>query len=314
MLSMIHSVVSNLGTYVLKAALVALAAGPLAAGGCTFITAPTAKGAKSASTPHAAGSAITVDARNGSVEIIADASRSDVQINANFTCAGGTQQEADQRLAQASIDIARDTSRTLVVKPVFPGGPLSHDAAAFVIRVPDAVDLAVKTSHGRVVVTSSSSPSGAAFSGVLSIDTSNAPVTVTDFNGAAIVNSSNGSITIKTLGGELLAGTSNAPVNASDIAGKASIHTSNGSITLVLQPATAGPLVLDTSNAPINITVGAGFLGDVALSTSNGSIKVVGDGVQFDQSSKTAATVRRPGGEPSRATTSNGSITFTVAK
>ena len=275
--------------------------------GCQFINTPTAKGPKSGTAVHVAASPVRVESRNGSVEIVADPARSDVQIDATVTCAGDTQQEADQRLADASLDVSRDTSHALIVKPVFPGGPRSNDGASFVIHLPDAAGVDVKTSNGAVIVRT--------LSGKLVIDTSNASIKVTDHNGPATLSSSNGSITVTNLNGDLQANTSNASVTAHDIKGKATIDTSNGSIDLVLNPAASGPIVLDTSNASIKVLVGKSFLGDVSLKTSNASVRIAGEGVASDQISKTSAVVHMgAGGANSTVKSSNANIEFAVTK
>src|SRR5262245_40452117 len=64
---------------------------------------------------HVAGTALKVESRNGSVEIAADKSRGDVEVNATITCSGDDQTQADARASQASVSISRDSSQALVI-------------------------------------------------------------------------------------------------------------------------------------------------------------------------------------------------------
>lgn len=310
MLPQSHALVSALRPHFLKAAIIAFAVAPmLAGGGCSYMNKPTAKATKSATAPHVAGSALTVDTRNGSVEVVAGGSDGgdgggEVRIDATIVCEGDTQQQADERLAQAGLEIARDSSTTLFIKPTFPGEPRGSDGASFVIHLPDASGVNIVTSNGMVTVTSCG--------GTLGVQTSNGPVEVTDHSGPAVIKTSNGSITIRNLAGDLHAKTSNGGVDASGVKGKATIDTANGAIDLELDAGAAGPVMLDSSNAPIRVTVGKAFKGDVSLNTSNGTLRIAGDGVQTEQKDKTAATMRMGGGEKSVIKTSNGNIDFTV--
>ncbi len=304
---MLHSIVSAFRPHMFRMVVAAVAALPLVVtAGCSFMSKPTAKGTKNAVAKHVEDSPITVESRNGSVEIIADASRGDVQIDASIVCEGDTQQQADDRLIQAGLDVSRDTAHALHIKPTFPGGPRGSDGASLTIRTPDARGVTVLTSNGKVIVKSCG--------GELSIETSNGSVNIADHGGPATVKSSNGSITITGLAGELSAKTSNASVNAAAIKGKATIHASNGAIDLELDGGVVGPIMLDTSNASIRVVVGKAFAGDVELNTSNGSLTIAGEGVNSDQVDRNSAVAHMGAGEKSVVKTSNGSITFSMAK
>jgi DUF4097 and DUF4098 domain-containing protein YvlB len=292
---------------VLKAAILAVAVAPLlVAGGCSFFSGPIAKGSKNTTATHAPGSPIVVQTQNGGVQIIAESSRSDVRIDAEFTCSGSTQQEADQRLAQAVLEVARDTSRTLTIKSIFPGGVRNNDGASLIIRVPDAVGIDIQTSNGPVSL--------ASLGGALKVRTSNASVTISDHDGPADIQSSNGSVTIRNLGGELMAITSNSGVNASGVKGRADIKTANGSIMLALDHSVAGPVLLHTSNSSITVSVGPAFTGDIQMNTSNGTVTASGDDVKVLRTGNSDGTVHLGDGEQSIIKTSNGSITFAVVK
>jgi len=275
---------------------------------------------------HAPGSAVRVDTHNGAVEVVASRDYSDVTIEAKLTCGGATQAEAEQRVQQARLDASRDTSRTLWIKPVFPGSRRSGDGASFSVRLPNAGDVMIETSNGRVEVSGTR--------GRVVIDTSNGAVDLIDHQGEAVIDTSNGavhavhttgSVEIETSNGRVLVeshegtlwiDTSNGAVTVTDQAGETTIDTSNGSITLTLRPDAGGPVQLDSSNSSISLTIGPTFAGAMTLRTSNGSISIhdlAGTIRSQDVGKNHAKLTIGEGGSSSRLSTSNGRIVLTVA-
>jgi DUF4097 and DUF4098 domain-containing protein YvlB len=255
-----------------------------------------------------AGAALSIESRNGSVEVIADESADQVQVSATIRCSGQTQEAADARVAKASLDIAYATSGELTIKPVFPDGAQNNDGANIIVRLPSANGATIKTSNGGVTVSK--------LGGELNIQTSNARVWVLDHNGPAIINTSNGGVEVQRLAGSLRIDTSNAKVEATDVGGPVTIDTSNGPIRLALRPDQTGPLKLDTSNSSITATVGPAFAGDVKFSTSNGrlTVKDAASRIRNQQIAKDngSISVGEGGGASSVVDTSNGSIDFEI--
>jgi hypothetical protein len=242
------------------------------------------------SAPHLADAALDIHTRNGAVTVLVSPDRDDVMITAEVRCAGSTQQEANQRLAQASLDIARDTARTLVIRPVFPGGYRNGDACSFRILMPGVNGLAVNTSNGELRFENTA--------GLLDARTSNGRITAESHDGEVDVRTSNGRVAI---------------VN---VTGPVAIDTSNGRVKLVLAPGNPNPFSVDSSNGAINVAVGPAYNGTINLRTSNGSIDVDDDAgranrVNIQRSSGTVEV----GGDPVESTvrTSNGSINITIA-
>ena len=292
----------------LKAALLA-AASPCAVRRRVYVRWPRATGPKLATATHMPGAPVMVVSRNR----LSRARRRDLARRRadrrHHHLLGGTQQEADQRLAQAALEVLRDTARTLIVKPIFPGGDAVVTCADLVIHIPDVDGIDIKTSNGKVVI--------AAFKGPVHVSTSNASVTVKDHAGSADIHTSNGSITVSNLEGSLTADTSNGSVTATGIGGPATIDSSNGSITLVLDSDQPGPIVLDTSNASVNVKVGPAFRGRVRLDTSNGSLRVAGRSADMKTEmidSRHATLVFGEVGAELRVDTSNGNIQFEVVE
>lgn len=256
---------------------------------------------------HVPGSGLVVKTRNGRVEVIADPQRSDVAIEARLKCVGLTQEEADDRLAQARISVTRGLDGVLLIKPIFPGGARSGDGASISIVLPDADGVELDTSNGSVTARG--------LTGKLVIDTSNGSVDVVNHRGSAEIDTSNGRVEVIDLAGSLLIDTSNGSVHVENLAGPATIDTSNSSIVLSLGADQSGPLDLDTSNGSIRVRVGQGFVGPVTLDTSNGSIAVTDrlGRIATKTIGKTGGRiVVGEGGDPSRLDTSNGRIEFTI--
>jgi DUF4097 and DUF4098 domain-containing protein YvlB len=239
---------------------------------------------------HISGAPINVDTRNGRIEVIASDDVSEVTIEARIKCVGRTQAEADDRLARTTIEVGRDTDRTLRIRPVFADGPRGSDGASFLVRLPDAEGITLDTSNGSIVVRGTS--------GKLLADTSNGAIDVESHRGPINIDTSNGSI-------EILDG--HAPIVA---------DTSNGSITVSLADDQEGPVRLDTSNGRIRMTVGPAFAGRVTMSTSNGAVKVRDEHGRISSSDLSRSGGRIVVGEgthDSRRDTSNGTIELTIS-
>jgi hypothetical protein len=278
-------------------------------GGCVIYSGHTATKTMSQTTEHFPGAALVVDTQNGSIQIIADSSVKDVQIDATIRCGGETQAEAEQHLTESSLSVARDTSRRLTIRPVLPPDDRGRHGASFVIRLPDADGVTATTSNGRIVVTG--------LSGELIADTSNGSVVIADHDGPVHIDTSNGHVSAERVSGALTVDTSNGSVTATDVSGPVRIGTSNGSITMKLGPSQPGPLHLDTSNGSVSATVGAAFAGVVKLDTSNGGITVKDSKGRITSQSidkSDGVLTIGSGGETSIIDTSNGRIEFVIVE
>jgi DUF4097 and DUF4098 domain-containing protein YvlB len=278
----------------------------IVAGGCSF-NSPRAQVTQQLAAEHLADTAIVVDSRNGGVDILGDAAVEQVKIEARLTCGGKTQEEADQRLADSSIDISRSIDRSLVIKPIFAGGARNGDGASFTIQIPDARGVTVNTSNGRVGIRH--------LRGRAEIGTSNGSVTIVDHDGNAIVDTSNGSVTAAQLSGTLTVDTSNGSVEARQIGGPVEIQTSNGSIRLVQNPDAIGPFHLRTSNGSIKATIGSRFAGAVSMDTSNGPLSIHDPTGRITSSridGNDGSITIGDGGTESKIATSNGRIELEI--
>lgn len=291
-----------------RSALFILATVPLVLQSCVLTPKHKAVGTLAQSVEHVSDSAVSVNTKNGGVEVVADSGVSMVEISATITCVGESDQDAQDRLNQTTLSIVRAADDSLTITPRFPD-KRSGDGASFVVRLPDARGVTIDTSNGSVTVKN--------LAGTIGVDTSNGRIVLSDHDGPATLETSNGSINVANLSGSLFADTSNASVSATNVEGPATIDTSNAGVTLALADDQGGPLNVDTSNGNINITVGQGFNGRVVFDTSNGVLKIVDPSGRIN-----ARNVDRNDGsielgsagdaERSVVDTSNGNITFTV--
>jgi hypothetical protein len=259
---------------------------------------------------HVAGSKLVVRSHNGTLKIQGDPHVDRVQIEATLVCQGASQEEAEARVAQARV-LAERADGTLTIRPEFPDGPRSADGASFVVRIPDAGRIVAETSNGGVKVL--------LLAGDLRIRTSNGGVGVIDHDGPVEIETSNGGVLVRNIGGRVHARTSNGQMVAENVRGPADLKSSNGGIQLVLAGDQAGPIQVRTSNGVIGVTVGGGFRGPVWLKTSNGHLVVKDPAGRVTSKrldkKKRSGTVRvGEGGEKSTIQTSNGNVTFAIAK
>jgi hypothetical protein len=244
-----------------------------ALGGCVWVEDAKFKGERTQSVAHVEGSAISVTAGNGSVNVKRRGEK-DVQITAKIRA---TTQE---RLDGVKIHATRDAGGVLQVKAEWPGGKSqSGEGVSFVIETPGQVGVTVTTSNGSIELA--------------------------DQAGAATLKTSNGSITVASHGGAVVAETSNGAVKVGGVAGAVTIVTSNGAVDATLPDENPGPANITTSNGSISLSVGPKFAGTVTGKTSNGRVSMPGA-----PANAKSASVKLGEGPESTLKSSNGSITF----
>ncbi|MHC4135318.1 MAG: DUF4097 family beta strand repeat-containing protein [Planctomycetota bacterium] len=259
---------------------------------------------------HVAGSKLVVRSHNGTLKIQGDPHVDKVQIEATLVCHGASQEEADARVAHAKV-LAERADGTLTIRPEFPEERRPGDGASFVVRIPDVGSIVAETSNGGVKVI--------LLAGDLRVQTSNGGVGVIDHEGPVEIETSNGGVLVRNIGGRVRAHTSNGEMVAENVRGATDLQSSNGGIQLALAGDQAGPVNVRTSNGSIGVTVGGDFRGPVWLKTSNGHL-VVEDRAgrvtskKLDKKERSGTVHVGEGGEKSTIQTSNGNVTFTIAK
>lgn len=238
--------------------------------------------------PHVPGQAIEVKSQNGSIEVRADRSVTDVIIDATILAAGNSKEEGLQRARDTKIHAVRNPNGVLSIYGEFPGKLGASDGIKFIIRLPDARGTKLETTNGSL--------------------------RIQGLHGTAKMKSTNGSIKIGSHRGHVDAVTSNGSITASDMDGSIRARSSNGSVRVKLALQATGPIDADTSNGSINVSMGRAYRGELSLSTTNGRVKLDDQsGAVTADLQKTRGLVRFPtSGTASTLQTSNGHVHVTV--
>lgn len=246
---------------------------------------------------HAAGSPVSVESGNGSIEVIRGGGPQ-VEVSAEIRA------KDDARLGQVVLRAER-SSGELKVWVDWPGGKrLSNEGASLTVRVPDASAVKAETSNGAVRVEDVGTSAD--------LRTSNGAVRAMRVAGPVEARASNGKIVIEDAAGDAKARTSNGAIDVRGVRGRADLESSNGSIEIRV-PEGGGPFRAVTSNASVSVELPASFAGEISASTSNGSVRF-DDGKGEVRSRDSLTRVIGAGGEKSRVSTSNGSVTIRAPK
>jgi hypothetical protein len=233
---------------------------------------------------------LLVEALNGSITLICDGDRRDVEVRAEITTGGQTLELARARLAMAVVECRRDAQGRLLVAARFPSGHSDGDGVSFVVRAPAVGEAELLTSNGAVRV-----------QGV---------------RGELIARTSNGRIDVEDHLGSIDAITSNGHVVLS-LAGPAKVRTSNGGVRVTLEGESVGPVDLATHDGSIELNVDSRFLGELDLRSSNGQVRFDNDtGVAVESSVRRdrGTLVFPSGAHSSRAVTVNGDVMVTLRR
>lgn len=246
--------------------------------------------------------ALHVSSRNGPIDVAVEAARTDLWIEAKITAGGGSDAEAQSRLASVTIDVSRQGD-VVTVKPIFPQPTHSSDGAALKIRLPALSTLQIDTSNGGITA--------ADIPGDIEVETSNGAVTLARISGAVGVETSNGAVKVTTVSGPVEVDSSNGAITVEDASGDIDIDTSNGSITIRLPDTFTASVDAETSNGPIAIHLPETLNGTLTAETSNGGIIIddPGDAIHRQKVTNSLATLKLGNGGPaSSLRTSNGRI------
>lgn len=209
---------------------------------------------------HVPDSAIHLATANGSI-VMRAADRQDVEIVAEL------RMTSPERLDATKIHAERDGANRLTVKIAWPDGKReNNEGCSFTVSVPDARDVDLKSSNGRLEITG--------LSGEAELDTSNGKIEVKDHKGNVNGETSNGAIRVSGTEGNLDLRTSNGRITVRDATGSVKANSSNGSVHISLAADGTGPVRAESSNGSMTLEIGDAFRGDLELRNSNGSLDV----------------------------------------
>lgn len=206
--------------------------------------------------PMQAGSKLTVDSVNGSIEITGW-DQNVIDISATKYA------ETDLLLAQVSVDIAV-AADGVHIRTITP--PEGNDMGVkYVLKVPRRAELAeIRSTNGSIRISESEGPAN--------LQTTNGSVRASKTRGKLTIGTSNGSVQIEENEGETDVHTSNGSVRASRISGPLTAITSNGGMHVDIEESRGGPITLTTSNGGVDLKLGSATQSAVKAATSNGSI------------------------------------------
>lgn len=284
---------------VLLASTVALAAG------CAAGLMPRATEERVLTTHATEGMGLEIRTENGSVSVVADPSRKDVQVKATLTATADTQEEAQARLREVKVNFYDREDGVLEISPEFPQGRWNNEGCSLAVLVPRARNVTVRTTNGSVQLT--------ALKGKADVESSNGNVTVVGQDGDVRVRTSNGSIKVDKPFAGVDVVTSNGALELTSVRGSVNAKTSNGAVRLTAAAGFAGPFKLKSSNGSATLKLPLAMGGKIQADTSNGSVTVNGPEDVKVTGKKTHKTIVFPGEGPSSVVeTSNGSVTVTI--
>jgi hypothetical protein len=293
--------------------------------------------------PHVAGSGIEVRTVVGSVDILAEPSRKDVQVIAKITASGATEEEARARLQDIKVRISRRKDRVLEIVAEYPKEQKVHvGGCSFVVHVPDANGAKAHSSNGSVrlkglagtadVDTAVGSINVLNHKGEATARTGNGSIHVTEATGKVQANTSVGQVTVKEAAGDVTAGTGNGSieimhaggkvqaktsvgaVRVEETSGQVEVETGNGSITYAATPGSKSSFSLRTSVGAVAARLPASVEGSIQTNTSVGAITV--NGIRQPRSVTGGRTSKQivltENGPISKIHTGTGSITITL--
>lgn len=185
--------------------------------------------------PMQAGSKLTVENVNGSIEI-AGWDQGTIDITATKYA------DTDQLLAQLKVDVAV-ASDGVHIRTIHPSES-GNMGVKYVLKVPRRAELA-------------------------EIRSTNGAIRVSEIEGGANLQTTNGSVHATKTRGKLEIGTSNGAVKIDENDGETDVHTSNGSVKA---SGIRGPLNAVTSNGAVDLNLDQFSQGAVKAATSNGGI------------------------------------------
>lgn len=276
-----------------------VAAGLLAGSGVACAGDATYKRTAELTVQHQSQSAIEVEARNGSIEIVGDEGASAVSIVAEIKAQ--TQARAEGVLIVAD----RGPDGALKIQAIWPEGkPLNNEGCSFEVNLPDADGVMATTSNGSIEISG--------LGGLAKLQSSNGRVQVMGHSGPVEAGTSNGRIEVSDASGPVDAKTSNGRIELEDVMGPVSARTSNGSVSVSLERGASGPVEIKTSNGSIDFEFAPGFEGTLVMSCGRGSIQFTDANGRTVSKKGNFELEVGAGGPVCELATSNGSITVSV--
>jgi DUF4097 and DUF4098 domain-containing protein YvlB len=237
------------------------------------------------------GTTFSIDAvtNTGSITVQGDEAASGTTVTARFVCGGKSDQEAQQRAHETTLDVTKLGDGTLRVRATFPKPHMSGDSAAFDITVPMLSGAIVRSDTGRISVTN--------VRGAVDARTDTGRISISKCTGSALARGDTGRIAVTSHSG---------PVDA---------KTNTGSVTIELTDQSTAAISGTTDTGSVSLSVGPAFHGVISADTDLGSINLTDEHARISarELQKRSGTITiGSGGERSSLRTDVGSITINV--
>ena len=167
------------------------------------------------SNPATSGS-IHVISKNGDISVVEDSSVKSLTITATLDARGETQELADQRLQQMSVNVTSEGD-VITLEAVFAPTRRSGEGVSMEIVIPDLSGVDINSSNGNVVI--------AGADGTTSVDTSNGNISLRKSTGSASLETSNSRVDVMGHKGAVDIETSNGKVLVEDHDGRPHART-----------------------------------------------------------------------------------------
>ena len=253
------------------------------------------------------GGDLVVEVGFGSIEVVADPGRSDVNVDVWRKITRSNTSDEEAYLKEHPVEITQD-GNTVTLRALgntqfswsWFGAWRNRNEAHYVVHLPEKFATKLKTSGGQIAVsnvsgsvntdtsggglrfanthgsinghTSGGSIKVADCDGDIHINTSGGGIDVSGGGGTLHGNTSGGGITIKTFNGPIEIGTSGGGITVESIQGPIKGHTSGGSVHAILLTPITSDIDLSTSGGGIHVKVSANAAFALDAETSGGGV------------------------------------------
>ncbi len=248
---------------------------------------------------------LEMESSNGAVTVRGVPGQTDVRVTATLRSRGGSQSEANDRVAALTIHMEQQGGRVILAYRASEQTTdvRRYSGVAFDVTTPGVADVNAQTSNGAVSVS--------ALQGRFDLGTSNGAIGIADVVGELTAATSNGRVSVERCQGVLDLETSNGEISMVDVSAAFEATTSNGRIGF------GGTIIGDanrlvTSNGRIEVAVAATASIEFHATTSAGSISSTLPLVGDTQGKEWLATLNPPALAKVSLETSNGGIDITA--
>jgi len=253
------------------------------------------------------GGTVMVEVDFGSIEIVADAGRSDVNVDVWRKITRWNTSDEEDYIKENPVELTQDgntvslraRSKTHFSWSWFSGWR-NRNEAHYIVHIPEQFSTELKTSGGSIAVSNVSGPvnantsggplrftnihgpinghtSGGGIktvdcSGDIRINKSGGGIEVTGSSGTLHGNTSGGGITIKTFNGPIDIATSGGSITVENIQGQIKGHTSGGSVHAILPAPIPGDVDLSTSGGGLHVQMASDAAFTLDAETSGGGV------------------------------------------